>query len=71
MTVKISKTTIIKSIKIDKNQAKKNMIQKKMNKVKCQKVTIGTKKKKIEIIIRIRKDTGKMEVRMKGVTLMM
>ena len=61
----------LKSIKTDKNQVKKNMIPRKMTKVKCPKVTIGMKKRKIEIIIKTRKDMDKMEVRMRGVTLMM
>ena len=58
-TVMTLKLTIIRLIITNKGnqmkRAKRNMIQK-MNKLKCQKAMIGTKRRKIEIITRIKRN---------------
>jgi len=63
-TVMTLKITIIKLIK-KRTQARKNILILRMNKVNCQRVMIGTKRKKIEIITRTKRDMNSSWVKMK------
>ena len=61
MTLKIITIKLIKK----RTQARKNILILRMNKANCQRVMIGTKRKKIEIITRTKRDTNSSWVKMK------
>lgn len=64
MAVMTLKITIIKLIK-RMSQARKNILILRMNKAKCQRVMIGTKRRKTEIITKTKKDMNSSWVKMK------